>query len=286
MSDIWTIKKLLDWTADHFKKHQIDDPRLEAEILLANALGKERIKLYIDFEKEVGKQELQIFKSHIQRRIKREPTAYITGCQPFMSLNIKVTPDVLIPRPETELLVQEAIDIAKKMDKRVLALDIGTGSGAIAVTLAKFVDQIDVYATDLSRKALDIAKENAIAHKVDKKVRLIEADIFPNEDIKFDIIVSNPPYIRTDDIKGLQPEIRDHEPVKALDGGADGMDHYRKIIGNAGPHLVANGYLILEIGEGQSENVIDIIKNRLKAKEIIAKKDLSGIERIVIAEIQ
>lgn len=281
--EIWTIKKLLDWTTEYFKKHQIDNPHLEAEILLAHALNTERIKLYIDFEKEPDKKSLETFKGFITRRAKREPAAYITGSKQFMSLNFRVTPDVLIPRPETELLIENAIEISRKLDGRAAMLDIGTGSGAIAVSLAKFIDNAGIMATDISEKALGIASANAQTHKVDGRIKFVRVDLYPPENIKFNIIVSNPPYIRTSDIKGLQPEIRDFEPVSALDGGADGLDYYHKIIEKAGNYLEEGGTLLLEIGADQSKDVTGIINDRLKPKNVCVKKDLSGLDRVVLA---
>lgn len=279
----WTTKKVLDWTTDYFKKRQIENPHLEAEILLAHALNNERIKLYIDFDKEPDKKGLEIFKGYITRRAKREPTAYITGIKYFMSLDLKVTPDVLIPRPETELLIENMIEISKEFNGKMSVLDIGTGSGAIAVSLAKFIDNIEICATDSSKKALGIALENAKKHGVDGKIRFIEADLFPEEDVKFDVIVSNPPYIKTSDINGLAPEIRDFEPRSALDGGNDGLDHYRRIIENVSNYLKVGGRLLIEVGAGQSKDVAGMINDKLKLKNVIIKKDLGGLDRVVIA---
>ena len=279
----WTIKKILDWTTEHFKKHRIEDPHLEAEILLAHALKSERIKLYIDFEKEPDKMGLEVFKGYIARRIKREPTAYITGHKYFMSLDLKVTPDVLIPRPETELLIENAVELSRAFDQKISALDIGTGSGAIAVSLAKFIDNIEVYATDSSKKALDVALENAKKHKVEGKIKFFEADLFPKDGQKFDIIISNPPYIKTSDISGLQPEVKDFEPTTALDGGADGLEYYRRIIHAAGNYLKEGGFLLLEIGADQSIPVTGIINEKLRSKNVLMKKDIRGLDRVVIA---
>jgi len=284
-NDAWTIKKILDWTTEYFKKHQIDNPHLEAEILLAHALNTERIKLYVDFEKEPDRVALEIFKGYMTRRAKREPTAYITGGKYFMSLNFKVTPDVLIPRPETELLIENAIELSKGFEGKISILDIGTGCGAIAVSLAKFIDNIEIYATDSSKKALDVALDNAKKHGVEDKIKFIEADLFPNESTKFDVIVSNPPYIKTSDIDTLQPEIKNFEPIAALDGGADGLDHYRRIIDKAKNYLKEGGNLLLEIGADQSKDVVNIINDKLKPKNISIKKDLSGLDRAVIADL-
>ncbi|MFH1709794.1 MAG: peptide chain release factor N(5)-glutamine methyltransferase [bacterium] len=281
-NELWTIKRLLDWTTDHFTKHQIENPHLEAEILLAHALATERIKLYIDFEKEPDRVALEIFKGFIKRRTKREPAAYITGNKYFMSLAFKVTRDVLIPRPETELLIENAIELSKTFD-RVSALDIGTGSGAIAVSLARFIDNMDICATDSSQKALELALENAKKHGVESRIKFTETNLFPKEIQKFNIIISNPPYIKTADIQNLAPEIRDFEPIAALDGGADGLNYYRKIAEQAETYLKDDGYLLLEIGAGQSKDVVGIINDKLKPKSIRVKKDLSGLDRVVIA---
>jgi release factor glutamine methyltransferase len=281
-NESWTIKKVLDWTTGYFTKHQMENPHLEAEILLSHALNAERIKLYIDFEKEIDKKSLEVFKGFITRRAKREPTAYITGNKHFMSLNFKVTQDVLIPRPETELLIENAIELSKAYNGNITVLDIGTGSGAIAVSLAKFIDNAEIYATDSSKKALEVAALNAKRHGVEGKIKFIETDLFPKENLKFDIIISNPPYIKTSDISGLQPEIKDFEPVAALDGGADGLDFYRKIMEKASEYIKENGSILLEIGADQSKDVVGIIKNKLALKNIRVKKDLSGLDRVVI----
>jgi len=279
----WTIKKILDWTTEHFKKHRIEEPHLEAELLLAHALKTERIKLYIDFEKEPDRAALEVFKGYIARRMKREPAAYITGHKYFMSLDLKVTPDVLIPRPETELLIENAVELSRAFDQKISALDIGTGSGAISVSLAKFIDNIEICATDSSKKALDVALENAKRHKVESKIKFLEADLFPKDGRKFDIIISNPPYIRTADIGRLQPEVKDFEPTTALDGGPDGLEYYRRIIHAAGNYIKEGGFLMLEIGADQSMPVTGIINEKFKSKNVLVKKDLSGLDRVVIA---
>ena len=282
-NESWTIKKILDWTTEYFKKHQIENPHLEAEIILAHALHIDRIRLYIDFEKELDKPSLELFKGFITRRVKGEPAAYITGSKQFMSLIFKVTPDVLIPRPETEMLIESVIEISKIIEGKLTVLDIGTGSGAIAVSLAKFVDNIAVTATDISKKALEVAIENAKKHQVENKISFIEADLFPVETQKYDIIVSNPPYIKTAEIKTLQIEIRDYEPHSALDGGPDGLDFYKKIAEKSDNYLNENGRLILEVGYDGAKDVAVLVQDALKTKNIRIKKDLNGVDRVVIA---
>ena len=282
--EIWTVTRLLDWTTEYFGKHQIENPHLEAEILLARALDTERIKLYIDFEKEVDKQRLTRFKEYIIRRAKGEPTAYIIRKKQFMSLEFTVNPSVLIPRPETEMLVENAIEICKKIGGKVSILDIGTGSGAIAVSLAKFIDNAEITAVDISEKALDVARSNAASHGVENRITFIKADLFPEEIKQFDIVVSNPPYIKTADINGLQREVRDFEPLSALDGGADGLTYYRAILEKASNYLKENGAIILEISPELAKDVVLLARNALKSKDIRVIKDLNGMERVVVVQ--
>ncbi len=282
-NESWTIKKVLDWTTDYFNKHKIETPHLEAEILLSHALHMDRIKLYIDFEKEIDKKGLETFKGFITRRVKGEPAAYIIGNKHFMSLNFNVTPDVLIPRPETELLIENAIELSKTFEGKITVLDIGTGSGIIAVSLAKFIDNIEVHATDSSGKALEVALSNAKKHEVENKIQFIETDLFPEENLQCNIIISNPPYIKTANIKNLQPEIRDFEPYAALDGGPDGLDCYRKIAEKGASFLKEGGFLLLEVASDSANDVASLIQNALKPKNIRIKKDLNGLERVIIA---
>ncbi len=283
----WTIKSLLDWTTIFFKNHKIEEPHLEAEILLSFALNIKRIQIYTMFEKVLNQEELAAFKKLIIRRIRREPTSYIIGRKSFMSLDFIVDKNVLIPRPETEILVESAIDIIKELNKEnTNVLEIGTGSGAIAISIAKYCPNTKIIATDISQKALEIAQKNSEHHKTDGNVQFIAGNIFENlnKDLKFDLILSNPPYIKTAEIQNLQPEIKNFEPLVALDGGQDGLDFYRKISKEAHNYLQQNGYLILECGYEQSKKVIDLIKNSYEYSRIYSKKDLNGIDRVVIAE--
>ncbi len=279
--DIWTVTRLLDWTTEYFGKHQIENPHLEAEILLAHTLNSERIKLYIDFEKVIDKNTLATFKGYITRRAKGEPSAYITGNKQFMSLNFIVTKDVLIPRPETELLVENAIELAKG---KAAILDIGTGSGAIAVSMAKFIDNSEIVATDLSEKTLEVAVMNAKKHDVESKIKFVKADLFPEEIKQFDVIVSNPPYIKTALISGLQREVKDFEPLSALDGGTDGLTYYRAIFEKAPGFLKENGAIILEISPELANDVVSLARNAIRNKDIRIIKDLNGLNRVVIVE--
>jgi release factor glutamine methyltransferase len=282
MPDLWIIKKVLGFATDYFTKANIESPHLEAEILLANALNLKRIDLYIQFEKVLNEQELAKFKGFILRRKNHEPTAYITGTRSFMSLDLMVTKDVLIPRPETELLIETAMDMAKRFDIPKI-LDIGTGSGAIAISLAKYIPASKIHATDISDKAVKIASENAKAHNVLDRITFDSADLYPASG-KFDIIVSNPPYIKSKDIAALAPEIKNFEPLSALDGGEDGLKFYRMIIPRAKEFLNDKGLLLLEIDPGLAEGIVKLIKEAGFSK-IDVKKDLQDLDRVLIIEI-
>lgn len=284
----WTISTLLDWTTIYFTNHKIEEPHLEAEILLAHALKIKRIELYMQHERVLKEEELAAFKQLILRRIKREPTAYIIGYKPFMSLDLNVTKDVLIPRPETEKLVEESISLVKLTGKDIVHVaDIGTGSGAIGVSVAKYCKSAKVYATDISKAAIGVAESNAEKHGVKERISFYLGDLFSPipEGIKFDLILSNPPYIKTSEIKDLQPEISKYEPAGALDGGPDGLDYYRKIISQAPNYLADSGYLLLEAGYGQADNIVEMIKNTGSFRETKKVKDLSGIDRVILAKI-
>jgi release factor glutamine methyltransferase len=282
----WTISSLLDWTTLYFTKHKIENPHLEAEILLAHALNIKRIDLYVQHERVLNEEELAAFKKLIIRRIKNEPIAHIIGYKPFISLDFIVSSDVLIPRPETEHVVEVVIDIIKAgQNKSIKILDIGTGSGAIAVSLAYYTKNSFVTATDVSPKALQLAKQNAAKHGVSDRIKLLQGNLFEplNGSDVFDIIVSNPPYIPTGEIPSLQNEIKNFEPIKALDGGADGLDYYRKIMSKIDPFLKPEGYIVLEVGMAQAEEVSGIIRSKQIFAEPKIYEDYAGIKRVVEA---
>ena len=282
MEESWTSLKLIRWTTDFFEKKGIPNPRLDAELLLAHALKCQRIDLYTAHERKIPEKELAKYRTLVERRAKREPLQQIIGETEFYGLKIKVTPDVLIPRPETELLVEEGL----KLKARDI-LEIGTGSGCLAVALAKNLPEARVVATDISEKALAVARENAKFHGVEKQIKFILADIAPwkafkAEEKKFDLIVSNPPYIPTGDFESLQPEVRDFEPRGALEGGPEGLSCIRQIIEEAPSSLNSNGFLVIEIGEDQSE---PLRKEWERASHLLLqgfRKDWGEIERIVI----
>jgi release factor glutamine methyltransferase len=281
VAEAWTIKKVLDFADDYFRKAGIESPHLEAEILLAHALNLKRIDLYIKFESALAPEELKKFKGYIVRRKDHEPTAYIIESKAFMSLDLRVTKDVLIPRPESEALVEEAIRLSNDIEGGVDILDIGTGSGALAVSIAKYVGKARVVATDISQKAIEVAVNNAEKLGVSDRIRFETADLYPSGEQKFDIIVSNPPYILYGAISGLAPEVKDHEPRIALDGGEDGLDQYRRIISGASEKLKEKGMLILEIDPPVTEGVKALAKaSGFSGVEI--RKDLNSLERTAV----
>ena len=280
----WTVKKILDWAAEYFQKNDIENPHLEAEILLAHALGMKRIDLYIKFEKELDQNELSRFKEYVIRRKGHEPSAYITGIRSFMSLDFIVTRYVLIPRPETEILVEAAMDIAKNISEPRI-LDIGTGSGAVAISIAKYIKTAKVCGTDVSRGAILVAIENSRKHGVLERVSFEVADLFPKEAMKFDIIISNPPYIKSGNINSLAPEIKDFEPNVALDGGDDGLKYYRMITREAKEHIEKNGHIIMETDPGLVKEV-GLLLNENGFGNIIIKKDINGLDRIIMAALE
>ena len=266
----------------------IENPERDAEVLLSHCLGIERVILYRDNPGISDEMNAQI-DALLKRRTGREPLQYILGYTEFYGLKIKVGTGVLIPRPETELLAEEAIktvknhksqDASEHKDPSLMILDLCTGSGCIALALAEAFPDARVYGTDMSADALGYAKENAGLHNI-KNITFLKGDLFkPVKDMQFDMIVSNPPYIQTDDFKSLQPEIIDWEPVTALDGGEDGLDYYRKIISGAGDYLKENGFLMIEIGMGQSDQIREMAEDEGLA-DIHVLKDYAGIERII-----
>lgn len=255
----------------------------ETEILLAHTLGLKRIELHTNHKKVLSQAELSRFKSLIKRRSKHEPIAYITNRQPFMSLDFYVDRSVLIPRPETEELVELTIDLIKSSPVTrhpLLVADIGTGCGAIAISLAKYLPDIKVIGIDSSPDAIKIAQRNAEHHKVDNRCQFIIGNMLEPLKEKFDIIVSNPPYIPSDDIDHLEPDVKDWEPRKALDGGKDGLSCIRKLIQESPKYLKKEGFLVFEFGINQAEKIKELTKGVFQEIKII--KDASGKERFFL----
>lgn len=281
MSETWTIRRVLDWTRGHFEKQAVDSPRLTAELLLGHVLSLPRVKLYMDLERPLSKEELATYRALIQRRLAGEPTQYVIGHKEFYGRRFAVDARVLVPRPETELLVEAALRSVPK-DAPARVLDLCTGSGCVAVTIAAERPQASVWATDLSPGALAVAKANAEALGLDGRVTFFEGDLLapvPAE-ARFDVIVSNPPYVKSGEIAGLQREVQ-QEPRLALDGGADGLDVIRRLVPAALARLKPGGLLALEIGEDQGAALRDIL-TRAGARDVTIEKDLAQHERLAL----
>ena len=279
-----TIKELLNQAVIMLKNENIDAPKNKARMLLQATLKKSREYLMIYDNKEVENIDRDRYIKNVKRLILGEPLQYITGIQEFMKLNFLVTKDVLIPRPDTEILVEEVIRKAENISNPVI-LDLCTGSGAIAVSLAKYIKNVHICAVDISSKALEIAKKNAELNGVKNNIEFIESNLFDKiKEKKFDIIVSNPPYIETETIKTLSKDVQS-EPKIALDGGKDGLDFYRKIADSGSKYLNRQGYICLEIGYNQRIAVRQILENKKRYVNINCIKDLCGNDRVVTAQI-
>lgn len=283
---VWTIGKIINWTKQYFESRGIENPRLDAELLLCAVLKCERIKLYVDFEYPLSKEELAVFKDYVQRRGQQEPLAYILGEKAFMRNSFKVTSDTLIPRPETELLVESVLKAVPKLfsDKACpKLLDIGTGSGAIIVSLLDYLPEAKGVGVDISVGALTVARANAEIIGVLDRAGFVRSDLFSRlpQDKLFDVIVSNPPYIPTNVISTLAQDVQ-KEPFTALDGGADGLDFYRRIIAEAPVHLDKVGLLALEIGIDEAEAVTAMCREA-GFKYVAIRKDYAEIDRMVFA---
>ena len=279
-----TIKETLRKGLIQLKTENVTEPNLKARLIMQYILNKPRQYLIIyDNQVLTLRQEVNYFKA-IKRLINGEPIQHITHQQEFMKLNFFVNEDVLIPRPDTEILVEEVIKIARKINAKKI-LDMCTGSGAIAVSLAKYLDNVEITAVDISEKSLDVAKTNAKNNEIENKITFIESNLFENiVNEKYDIIVSNPPYIRKDVIKTLTKEVQ-KEPKIALDGGYDGLDFYRKITHQSEEYLKFNGYLCFEIGYDQKKDVIKIINDEKKFTGTYSKKDLCDNDRIIVTRL-
>ena len=279
-----TIKELLNQGIIMLKNEEIDGPKNKARAILQYTLKMSREHLIIYDDKQITGEQRDEYVKNIKRLIAGEPLQYITGIQEFMKLNFLVNKDVLIPQPDTEILVEEVIDIAKTVENPTI-LDLCTGSGAIAISIAKNVANSKIYATDISKKALELAERNAKLNGVLNNIDFIESNLFDKiKNLKFDIIVSNPPYIPTEEIKKLDKDVQ-QEPHIALDGGKDGLDFYRKIAENGYKYLNRQGYLCLEIGYNQRRDVIKIIEEQKRYVETYCKKDLCENDRVIITRI-
>ncbi len=277
MAEIWTLLRVLQWTAEHLRGKGIESGRLDAELMLADLLGLDRVGLYLNFDRPLQADELARFRERVRRRAAREPLQYILGRAGFWSLELQVEPGVLIPRPDTEVLVEEAL---RRMPQRAgTLLDVGTGSGCIALALLHERDDWRALGLDLSPVALRLARRNAEALGLAERCTFREGRLETLPEGSWSLIVSNPPYIPRADLAGLMPEVRDFEPVEALDGGDDGLDAYRALAGQTG-RLAAGGWLLVEVGIGQAGAVRQLFATA-GLEELFIREDYAGVPRVV-----
>jgi release factor glutamine methyltransferase len=286
-----TISNILKWAIATLKEAGIDSPGINADTLLSFVLSCDRTRLYTNPDEIISDADINWYKELINERIRHVPLQYITRHVEFMSLDFFVNEHVLIPRPETEILVETVLENAhdkQYSNRKITIMDIGTGSGNIAVSLAKNLSNVEIYASDISQEALEIAKENVQRHKVVDKVHLLHGDlsgafISHIDQGNVDFIVSNPPYVSESEWKNLEPELKDHEPREALVAGEDGLCFYRRIIRDASDWLIPDGYLVIEIGETQADTIIMLMESEGHYGDIEIIKDLQGKERIISA---
>lgn len=284
MSEVWTPLRLLEWTTRRFADASVDSPRLAAQILLAHALGIDRVQLYVQYDKPLGPEELGRYRDLVRRRLAGEPVAYLTGRQEFWSLPLAVDARVLVPRRDTETLVELVLDRVDRSAALAIA-DIGTGAGPVALALARELPAASLVATDASAEALAVARENAarlgLADRIDLRAGDLLAALGDGE--RFDVIASNPPYVASGEIDRLAPEVR-REPRGALDGGGDGLDHLRRLVAGAAGHLVSpGGLLALEHGFDQGPAVRALIDATGQFTAAETRADLGGQPRVTSA---
>jgi release factor glutamine methyltransferase len=283
--DRWTVQAVLDWTTGHLTRNGSSTPRLDTEILLAQARDCRRIELYTHYDTELTAEQRQVMRDLVKRRAAAEPVAYLVGFREFFGLNFQVTPQTLIPRPDTETLVVEALDLARNLPHPPQVLDLGTGSGCIVVALATQQPSAQLVAVDICNGALEVARRNATVHDVAGRIDFRVGDLFePLESgRRFDMIVSNPPYVTHAELDELPADVRDHEPLQALDGGDDGLDIVRRIIDAAPNHLAADGTLLCEISPEQAQCVCQLVADNQSYLEPRIANDLAGRPRVIIA---
>ncbi|MFQ5934239.1 MAG: peptide chain release factor N(5)-glutamine methyltransferase [Dehalococcoidia bacterium] len=278
------VKEALVWGAKLLREADVEDARFEAEVLLRHVLSTSRAQLYTEGNEPLPQEKQGRYTALLFRRERGEPTAYLTGQKEFYGLDLLVDPRVLVPRPETELLVDLALKHLEDRDAPRLSCrvaDIGTGSGALAIALAINLPDAEVHATDISPKALEVAAANCCSHGVEDRVRLLHSDLLDPLPAPVDVLVCNPPYVPTAEMPALPGEIREHEPAVALDGGPDGLDVVRRLLPQARGNLKPGGASFVEIGYGQAAHVSQLARNLFAGAEIELVKDLSGIERVL-----
>ena len=275
-----TVLESINLSTEFLSKKGIDSPRINAELMLAHILKCKRLDLYLKFDQPLNDEETKLYREYLKRRSSREPLQYITGSVEFYGLEFKVNNSVLIPRQETEILLETVINQNLK-DDRFNILDIGTGSGNIAVCLAKHLENSNVTSVDISDEALKVAKANAELNDVGDKITFIQANIFSNTELNgFDIIVSNPPYVSEEDYENLQPELRLYEPKISLTDNNDGLSFYKQIVSASGHLLKSGGKIYFEVGAGQFEKVMSMLREN-NFSNVEYKKDYLNIERVI-----
>lgn len=282
---IWTIGRILKWTEQYFKDKGIESPRLDAEVLLAHVLEKQRIYLYVHFDEPLQPGELAAYREMIKKRVLRVPVAQILGEKEFMGLTFKVTADTLVPRPDTEILVQATVDRLRAMagEEPLRFADIGTGSGAICLSVLHYLSDTVADTVDISPAARAVAEENAASLDLADRVTFHTGDLLqPLSGISFAAILSNPPYIPEADIATLAPEVRLKEPHTALSGGQDGLDFYRRLANEAPAMLVPGGFTAFEVGIHQAGDVADLLKANPLIDRTEILPDYAGIDRVVV----
>jgi len=284
----WTIQKLLNWTSEYLTQKKVDSPRLSAELLLSSVLGLKRIELYTQYSRVVEEEYLAKLRELVKRAGQQEPIAYLVGKTEFYSIEFDVTPDCLIPRPETELLVQRAIEFLRQRAGPHQVCDLCTGCGTIAVAVARNVPNAKVIATDISEAALGVAARNAKKHGLEERIELLQGDLFepllpPLDVTQFDLIACNPPYVSAAEYEALDKNVKDYEPRAALYGGQDGLDLYRRLCEQVGRFLKPDGALLLEIGYQQGPAVKDLLEKMGLFAHITVEKDLQKNDRVVMA---
>lgn len=285
----WTIQSLLTWITDYLARNEVDAPRLSAELMMSHVLGLKRIELYTQFDRVVAKEHLDRLHDLVKRAGQHEPVAYLVGKTEFYSVEMEVSPDCLIPRPETELLVQRAIEFLRTRSGPQYVCDVCTGCGCIAVAIAKGFPDAKVTATDISDKALAVAARNVEKHQLQDRITLLCGDLFeplvPHLDVtQWDLIACNPPYVSTAEYEKLDKNVRDYEPQQALLAGDDGLDVYRRLCESIDRFLKPGGALMLEIGYAQGPAVRTMLDAANLFAEVTIEKDLHNNDRIVIAQ--
>ena len=278
----WRLLDILENTSRFFASKGLENARLQAELLLAAVLGVKRLDLYLQFERPLHTSEVDRYREYVRQRLQRVPVQYITGVAAFRQLELAVTPAVLIPRPETEVLVDVALELLPEGGR---VLDLCCGSGAISLSLAQEAISAEVVATDVSAAALEVAKANGQRCGLAKRVEWHCGDLFAplHGTEPFDLVAANPPYVRRSDLAQLAPEVRDYEPHLALDGGEDGLAYYRRIAEEAADFIRPGGYLLLEVGDGQSAAVEALLAQAKRLTEVQIRPDLNQIPRVVVA---